>query len=196
MQDIRPKKPNQERSRATREALINAARALFVAKGYADTSTPEIVAAARITRGALYHHFADKQALFGAVAEAEAQAVARAITQATLHNLSPHDALIEGSLAYLDAMAVPGRVRLLLLEGPAVLGTEAMAALDHANAARTLREGVAAANTDPTLSSDALAELLSATFDRAALMIARGDDAATIRRAMTQIITRVLPDGG
>ena len=61
---------NRDRTERTRAALLQAARALFVAKGYADTSTPEIVAAAGITRGALYHHFDDKRALFRAVVAA------------------------------------------------------------------------------------------------------------------------------
>lgn len=67
---------NQERTEATRTALLSAARKLFVEKGYAATSTPEIAAAADITRGALYHHFADKQDLFRAILEDEARAVA------------------------------------------------------------------------------------------------------------------------
>ncbi|MFX7731869.1 helix-turn-helix domain-containing protein, partial [Acinetobacter baumannii] len=60
---------------------MQAARALFVDKGYAETSTPEIVAAAGITRGALYHHFEDKRALFRAIVTGEALAVAAAIEQ-------------------------------------------------------------------------------------------------------------------
>ena len=72
------RRSNQDRTLRTRAALIAAARRLFVAKGYADTGTPELVAEAGVTRGALYHHFVDKQALFGGVVEAEnAEAAAR-----------------------------------------------------------------------------------------------------------------------
>ena len=67
---------NRERTEATRLALIDAARALFVSKGYGDTSTPEIAVAAGITRGALYHHFADKRDLFRQVLVREAETVA------------------------------------------------------------------------------------------------------------------------
>src|SRR5262245_23729049 len=70
---------NQERTETTRGALIEAARKLFIEKGYAHTATPDVVAAAGVTRGALYHHFQDKQALFKAVVEQEAARVAAAI---------------------------------------------------------------------------------------------------------------------
>ncbi|NUS71372.1 MAG: helix-turn-helix transcriptional regulator, partial [Ensifer adhaerens] len=74
-QDI-SRRSNRERSDTTRAAILDAARGLFVTRGYADTSTPDIVAAAGLSRGALYHHFEDKKALFRAVAEREASAVA------------------------------------------------------------------------------------------------------------------------
>ncbi|UXC35501.1 TetR/AcrR family transcriptional regulator [Cupriavidus gilardii] len=189
---------NRERTEATRGALLAAARALFVSKGYADTSTPEIVAAAGITRGALYHHFEDKRALFRAVLEEEARAVADEIERAAPAARSPRKALIAGSEAYLDAMTVAGRTRLLLVDGPAVLGPGESLALDQAHAGRTLREGLAAAldqRIAPPLTVDALATLLSAAFDRAALAIDAGDDPAAIRAAMVRLIERTVSGG-
>lgn len=93
---------NQSRAvGATTAALLDAARELFVRHGYAETATPSIVARARITRGALYHHFADKRALFRAVVEDEARAVARHIEDTTRTEQDPLGALLTGSDAYL-----------------------------------------------------------------------------------------------
>ncbi|HJU40420.1 MAG TPA: helix-turn-helix domain-containing protein, partial [Tahibacter sp.] len=70
-----PPRTNQERTDATRTALLDAARVLFVDAGYGDTSTPDICAAAGTTRGALYHHFVDKRDVFRHVLAREARAV-------------------------------------------------------------------------------------------------------------------------
>jgi AcrR family transcriptional regulator len=180
---------NQDRTEKTRAALIAAARALFVDKGYADTATPDIVAAAGITRGALYHHFRDKRDLFRAVAEAEARAVANDIEQAVApEDGPPLDALLAGSRAYLDAMRAPGRTRLLLIEAPSVLGLAETRALDEAHAARTLREGLAEAGSN----AEAIGDLLSAAFDRAALAIDAGGDRAAYEAALSLLIRRLV----
>lgn len=186
---------NRERTEATRGALLAAARTLFVDKGYADTSTPEIAAMAGITRGALYHHFEDKRALFRAVLEEEARAVADEIERAAPATRSPRRALLAGSQAYLDAMTVAGRTRLLLIDGPAVLGVADTLALDEAHAGRTLRDGLAAAldgRIAAPVTVDALATLLSAAFDRAALAIDAGADRDAIRAAIIRLIDRTI----
>lgn len=191
MQDYRS---NRERTEKTKTALIAAARALFVEKGYAETSTPEIVTAAGITRGALYHHFEDKRALFRAVVREEALAVTRDIERATPERLAPLDALIAGSNAYLDAMRVVGRTRLLLIEGPTVLGFMEMKQLDEETTALTLKHGLEAAlgpDSGSPIPVDALADILSAAFDRAALAVDAGGDAVRYRAAIAHMIERV-----
>lgn len=186
---------NRDRTERTRSALMQAARRLFIERGYGETSTPEIVAAAGITRGALYHHFEDKRALFRAIVTDEALAVASAIERNAPAELPPIDALLAGSSAYLDAMRVPGRTRLLLIEGPSVLGLTEMKKLDEENAARTLREGLEAAMGKRSASSSAslaaLADMLSAAFDRAALAIDAGEDAEHYRTAIATLIRSV-----
>ncbi|MGJ7497114.1 TetR/AcrR family transcriptional regulator [Variovorax sp. RT4R15] len=193
MQEIFTPRSNRDRTEATRHALIESARALFVRKGFGDTSTPEVSAAAGTTRGALYHHFADKRDLFRQLLMREMQAVAADIRAAASTELPAGEALAAGSDAYLTAMTVPGRTRLLLIDGPAVLGMAEIMAMDESSAAATLREGLAAARVGLDGGAlDALAGLLSAAFDRAALEIDGGADAAQVRAAMRWLLARVV----
>ncbi len=170
---------NAARAEATRTALISAARKLFAEKGYAETSTPEIVAAAGVTRGALYHHFADKIALFRAVVSAEYSTVAAEIDAAADQSGGTAiDALRQGSRGYMNAMQDQGRVRIMLRDGPAVLGRSELEAIDRATSTDTLRRGLAEAmqaGQIKTLPLGALTTQLSAVFDRAALAVSEGD---------------------
>ncbi|WP_245578809.1 TetR/AcrR family transcriptional regulator [Cucumibacter marinus] len=187
--------PNATRTERTRTALVSAARELFAAKGFAETGTPEIVKAARVTRGALYHHFEGKTALFRAVIEAEAEAVARAIETRTTEPASARDALIDGANAFFDAMSVSGRARLLLIDGPATLGHEEMNRIDRATGGAELIEGLAYARDHGELRDlpiEPLADLLSAAFDRAALAIDAGEDAEAYRTAIARMIDALL----
>jgi len=194
--DSRPdRRSNKTRTEQTRGALIEAARALFVEKGYADTSTPEIVRAAGVTRGALYHHFEDKRALFRAVIAAEAGDVATDIEAALPPSQTGREGLIAGSSAYFDAMTVPGRTRLLLIEGPAVLGNTELSGIEADTSEGSLAAGLAAAFGDRLpagISIPVLAALLSAAFDRAALAIAEGADANAYKATMAALLDRVI----
>lgn len=185
------RRSNNERTEAMRATLIGAARALFVEKGYPDTATPDIVGAAGVTRGALYHHFEDKRALFAAVVADEARKVAEAIENNAGATVTARDAILAGTCAYFDAMGVPGRTRLLLLDGPAVLGPDAMRALDAQYSQASLKAGLTelfAASGRATDALDAFVELLSATFDRAALAIEAGGNRKDYERAIAALI--------
>lgn len=174
---MQERRTNRERSEGTTTTLIAVARQLFVERGYAETGTPDLVAAAGMTRGALYHHFEDKKALFRAVVVAESRAVAEAVERAAPGGADPVADLVVGGEAYLDAMSEPGRARLLLVEAPAVLGTTEATAIDAEHAGRTLREGVEAAlaaGAIRPLPITALVTLLGATYDRASLAAAEG----------------------
>lgn len=173
------RRSNRERTEATCTLLLEAARTLFLERGYAQSSTPDLVAAAGVTRGALYHHFADKRALFARVIEIEAERVAQEIEEAG-GGPNPMAALLAGGEAYLKAMAVPGRARLLLVEAPAVLTREELDAIDQRHGARTLYEGVTAAMEAGQLKSlpvTVLVSCLGAAYERAALNIAEGAEA-------------------
>ena len=180
MQQKSTVRSNKDRTQATRSALLKAARKLFAEQGYAETSTPEIVRAAGVTRGALYHHFEDKVALFRAVIFEEYQAVAKEInTSATQAAVSAVEALQQGSRGYLKAMSDKGRVRIMLRDGPSVLGQSELDDIDRETSADTLRQGLAVAieaGEIVALPINALTVQLSALFDRAALAVSEGDD--------------------
>lgn len=186
------RRSNTDRTAATRAALIAAGRALFIERGYAATGTPDLVAAAGVTRGALYHHFADKAALFLAVVEAEARDVATEIEAATTAGLKPAEALRAGGRAFLDAMARPGRTRLLLVEAPSVLDPETLARIDREHGGGTLAEGLADALGKELTALLPLAELISAAFDRAALAIAHGADRKAYESALAVLVDGIV----
>jgi AcrR family transcriptional regulator len=197
MQKESIRRSNRERTEATRGDLIAAAKKLFIEKGYGDTATPDIVAAAGLTRGALYHHFVDKRALFQAVVEQEAAAVVKEIDTASPAALGAREALMVGGLAFFNAMAVSGRTRLLLLDGPAILGRETMDRIDRENGGGSLRTGLEAAMRSGAMRDlplDATAALLSAAFDRAALAIEAGAPARDYLKSLEALIEGLMTD--
>lgn len=114
----------QQYSASTRRALVKAAEALFTASGYAATSLDAIVADAKVTKGALYHHYSGKQALFEAVfAEVEDRATRR-IQKAVKGVQDPWEKSLEGLRAFLAVLQEPTYRRVVVQEGPAVLGYE------------------------------------------------------------------------
>ena len=172
-----------ERAEATRATLIAVARRMFVEKGYFNTGTEEIVQEAALTRGALYHHFADKKALFRAVFEAvEDDLLANAAAGVvTAHSLAR---LRNGLIGFLDASLTPEVQRILLVDGPAVLGWPEWRALEATYGLGAIRALLQAAITEGTLPDqpiDALAHMLLASVDEAALYIANAPDPLAAR---------------
>jgi AcrR family transcriptional regulator len=121
-----------EQSEATRTALVDAAEALFAERGFADTGTEAVVRAAGVTRGALYHHFTDKADLFRAVYERLEQRLLAQVEEAVAGLADPFAVLHRGADAFLDACLEPAVQRIVLLEGPAVLGWQTWREIDMA----------------------------------------------------------------
>ena len=113
-----------ERSETTRTALIGAARRLFAERGYAEVGTEEIVRAAGVTRGALYHHFDGKRDLLRAVYEQLESEIAQEVAAAATPGASIVDTLSSGAELFLDHCLEPEVQRIVLLDAPAVLGWE------------------------------------------------------------------------
>ncbi len=110
-------------SASTRRALVDAAEGLFTEHGYAATSLDTIVAEARVTKGALYHHYSGKQALFEAVFERVESAGAASI-QAALKSQDPWQKALAGLHAFLEVVRQPSYSRIVIQDGPSVLGYE------------------------------------------------------------------------
>lgn len=182
MQDRRSQK---DRSDSMRALLMAAGRDLFIRKGFAATGTPDIVAAAGVTRGALYHHFKDKADLFAAVVQAEAVAIAAQIDASGSIGLTPRETLIQGGEAYLAAMRIPGRARLMLVEAPAVLGMEWIARMDATVGGPRLELALREAGIE---APGPLAALLSAAYDHAALAIDQGQPSGPWRAALNRLV--------
>src|SRR5271168_4505108 len=133
------RRTQEERSAATRDALIAAARKLWGLRGYAEVGTPEIVAAAGVTRGAMYHQFTDKAALFSEVIEVVEQDVMARMANivASSGATTPADAIRAAVDAWLEVSADPEVRQLILLDAPSVLGWPAFRAVPHFGAACT-----------------------------------------------------------
>src|SRR6201996_113832 len=121
MQHIRTQSRRELYSEATRAALLDEATRLFATRGYAGTSLEDVAAASQVTRGAVYHHFDGKQALFEAVLDAqETRAIARITAAATAAD--PLNEALQALDAFLDQCCDPVYGRLVWLEGPTALG--------------------------------------------------------------------------
>jgi len=113
-----------EYSASTKRALVDVAGDLFTEQGYAGTSLDEIVAGARVTKGALYHHFSGKQALFEAVFEQVEADAAKVIGKAVRDRDDPWEKAMSGLRAFLSVVQAPPYKRIVIAEGPAILGYE------------------------------------------------------------------------
>ena len=184
------------RSEATRRQLVTAARALFGARGYAGVGTEEIVRAAGVTRGALYHQFRDKADLFAAVAEqVEAEIAQRIAAGAAGAAADPMDALRAGARLFLDACAEPEVERIILLDAPAVLGWEAWRELAGRYGLGLVQLALQSAMDAGAIVPQPvvpLAHVLIGALDECALYIARAEDPAAAREQCAAIFDRIL----
>jgi len=182
------------RSEATRRRLVTAARTLFGARGYADVGTEEIVRAAGVTRGALYHQFRDKADLFAAVAEEVEAGIAERIASAA-GVADPVDALRSGARLFLDACAEPEVERIILLDAPAVLGWQAWRDLAGRYGLGLVQSGLQSAIEAGAIAPQPvapLAHVLIGALNESALYVARAEDPAAAREECVAVLDRIL----
>ncbi len=184
-----------QHAEATRRAVLDAAKSLFGSQGYARTSVDEIADAARVTKGAVYHHFAGKEALFRAVyAEVETDAQARVLTAASA-GMAPVDQMVAMMNAYLDAALDVQIRRITLVDGPAIIDEEIDDTAELQPGYRALREFLATAiasgeirDLDPA----ALTGLLGGMAWVAGRLIARAADPDETRAALGRALDAML----
>jgi AcrR family transcriptional regulator len=180
-----------ERTEATRGRLIATARRLFGEKGFAATSTEEILSEAEVSRGALYHHFSSKTDLFRATFETvEEELTAKLLEVATAGGETDPIKILElGFNAFLDQCVNPEVQRIVMLDAPTVLGWDTWHELDERYAFGTIKTVLAVAAESGRVeadSVDSLTHLLVGAVMQAGMVVARADDPTAAKQMMAE----------
>jgi AcrR family transcriptional regulator len=185
--------------RATRGQLIEVATGLFAEHGYEGTSIEAVLTAAGVSRGALYHHFAGKEALFTAVVEALSERILAQQTEIISGCTDPVDALRTGALGWIDMAGDPVIQRIMLVDAPSVLGWERWRAMDEGRTVSAVRDMLQAVSDTGRLPAELVgpfAHMILAALDEAALVVARAPDSrvavAEERQAVEEFLARLL----
>ncbi|WP_188194431.1 TetR/AcrR family transcriptional regulator [Nonomuraea sp. SYSU D8015] len=183
-----------EQKEHTRRTLIAVSRRLFAARGYGAVGLAEIVRESGVTKGALYHHFDGKADLFRAVLEEVQHEVAARVVAAAEASDDPWAQLKAGCAAFVAAGADPEVQRIMLIDGPAVLGWNEWRAIDEASSAKHLTEALTTLVDNGTIPAQPvapLARLLSGAMNEAALWLAQSagpDDLADTQAALSRLL--------
>ena len=179
---------------ATREALVAAARAAFGSTGFAETSLDEIVAAARVTKGALYHHFSGKEELFAAVYEQVLRAVSDRVVSEFLRP-DPWEALLSGCDLWIEAHLDPAVRRIVIRDARAVLGWEVVREAENRYGVVALRGVLRRAVRQGIIGEQPLrplALILMGSLNEACLYVADAEDPVAAREEVRVIVARAL----
>ena len=192
MDDVKPRR--QEYAEATRAALVDSARQLFVDRGYPATSIEDVVRSARVTRGALYHHFDTKMDLFIAVFEQVETETMDRLTEALGVIVAPWDAALTALDAYLDACLAPAYQRIILQDGPVALGWQRWRALDQQHSIRRLEQIIVvlidAGELRPQPTA-LLARIICAAAGEAAFAVSENEDPAKARDQAAHLLRQL-----
>lgn len=188
---VKPSRTRDAQADATRAALLGVARRLFARRGYPDVSVDEIVQAAGLTKGALYHHFKDKQELFRGVVEQIQQAIRDRLIAAAAR---PGDGLAQlraGCHTYLDVCTEDEVGRIVVLDSPAVLGWEAWCKVNREYGLGFFVERLRAIRgDDPAIEPNA--QMLLGALNVAGRVIAQADDRSAARSQVGATIDRLI----
>jgi AcrR family transcriptional regulator len=192
-----PRRTKAEQGEATRAHLVAVARRLFGTNGYGATSIGDVTREAAVTRGALYHHFTDKRALFEAVFEAVEQALVERIAGVVAREQRPERRLGTGLDAFLDACLDPEYQRVCLLDAPSVLGWERWRELEERYGLGLTRVALEDAMEHGVVrrqEAEPLAHVVVGALTQAALAIGRAGDVADARQRYGRAL-ELLVDG-
>ncbi|WP_219470872.1 TetR/AcrR family transcriptional regulator [Nonomuraea rhizosphaerae] len=181
-----------ERGAATREQLVGIATRLFAEHGYDGTSIEAVLQESGLSRGALYHHFAGKDALFEAVLEAAEAAVGAAILEEVKGLTDPIEVLKKGTSTWIKLAGDPVIQRIILIDAPSVLGWEAWRAMEERYSFGGLKFALESTRAVPAEFVDLYAHMLLAAINETALLVARGGDRETAEAALEEFIDRML----
>jgi AcrR family transcriptional regulator len=179
----------------TRAALVAAARVRFGRHGFSETSVDDIAREARVTTGALYHHFPTKTALFEAVFEQLHEESLAQSAEAAAGGQDDLDRLARGADAFLDSVLDPEVQRIIIVDAPAVLGPQRFTELDERyafSAIVQLLAGARAAGLIRTQDPETLARLLIGAMTRGALLIANSPTPRSTRDAVSVSLRELL----
>jgi AcrR family transcriptional regulator len=179
----------------TRAQLLALAREMFAQDGHDGVALQDLCERAGVTRGALYHHFPGKDALFRAVCEDVAADLQRQIVAGARQQRTAMARLDAGCAAFLDACADPAVRQILLTDAPSVLGWRAYRDLDARHGLGLVKSALRAALTEqdaPTTQVDTLAHLIVAALNEAAMLIANAPDRSTARSDAINSISQLL----
>jgi AcrR family transcriptional regulator len=191
------KSRREEYADATKQALLDAAEESFASRGFAATSLDDVAAAARVTKGALYHHFENKQALFEAVFLRLSEQMAASVGEVAASKREPWNQALAGIGAFL-AMCEEGRYRRIAMEeGPAALGWDRWRELDDPYGYAPLRAALqylADAGVIKHTSLDMLATMLFGAVSEAAMAVAKAPpgERTAVRRAAERTVATML----
>jgi AcrR family transcriptional regulator len=185
-----------ERSEATRGELIRVARELFAERGYAGVGTEEIVKAAQVTRGALYHHFDDKKDLFRAVhTQGEEDLTSRIAVQLQAAGDDPYEVLLTGLRTFLEACTDPAVAQIALLDAPSVLGWQEWREIDERYGLGLVTLGLQAAMDSGALREQPvkpLAHMFLGALGEAGMVIAHSADREAARAEVEPALVSLL----
>jgi AcrR family transcriptional regulator len=192
---MQSKSRKEEYAEATRAALVLVARSLFAERGFATVSVDEIVQGARVTKGALYHHFDDKQALFRAVLETIEREIADRMRAAALQESHPWEQIRTACQAYLDACLERDVQRIVVLDAPSVLGWHTWCEIDRRHGLGVLQERFEAALDARLIDAqplEPLALLVLGALNTGGRVIADAKQSGVARKQVGATIDRLL----